>query len=130
MASTTILVALLLCSWFLTALLILVLSLTLFFFKETYTVRFHIEHTPTPITAPITKQALNWVNNRTQVTSPIELTPTLFTDLLSGEPNHPTQHCNPCHRQQAPPHSPPCPSGLIPHHPPCYSVREGVPFFS
>ncbi|CCM07268.1 uncharacterized protein FIBRA_09616 [Fibroporia radiculosa] len=84
MASTTLLLALLLTSWFLIAILILILTLTIFFLKETYTIRLQVDWIPTPVTTPITKQALNWANNGAQVTSPVELTPTPFTDLLSA----------------------------------------------
>ncbi|CCM07153.1 uncharacterized protein FIBRA_09491 [Fibroporia radiculosa] len=85
MVSVTILAALLLVSWAFTALLILLLAFTLFVLKDTYTFKVHLERTPTPLaTTPIDEQALNWANNRAQVTSPIELTPTPFTDLLSA----------------------------------------------
>ncbi|CCM06842.1 uncharacterized protein FIBRA_09145 [Fibroporia radiculosa] len=63
MASVTILVTLLLISWFPTAFLILILILAVFFLKEMYTFK---------------------ANNGTQVTSSVELTPTPFTDLLSA----------------------------------------------
>ncbi|CCM07121.1 uncharacterized protein FIBRA_09455 [Fibroporia radiculosa] len=85
MASITILAALLLVSWTLIVLLILIIAFTVFFLKDSYTFKVHLEHTPTPLTTtPINKQALNWANNGTQVTSPIELIPIPFTDLLSA----------------------------------------------
>ncbi|CCM06917.1 uncharacterized protein FIBRA_09229 [Fibroporia radiculosa] len=86
MASTTLLLTLLLTSWFLITFLILILILVLavFFLKETYTFRVHVDQIPTPVTTSIDKQALNWANNGAQVMSPIELTPAPFTDLLSA----------------------------------------------
>ncbi|CCM06891.1 uncharacterized protein FIBRA_09201 [Fibroporia radiculosa] len=85
MASITILTTLLLVSWTFTDLLILILAFAIFFLQDSYTFKVHLERTPTPLsTTPIDEQALNWANNRTQVTSPVELTPTPFTDLLSA----------------------------------------------
>ncbi|CCM06935.1 uncharacterized protein FIBRA_09249 [Fibroporia radiculosa] len=48
MASTTLLLALLLISWFLTITLILVLAVAVFFIKETYAIHFHLDRNPTP----------------------------------------------------------------------------------
>ncbi|CCM06419.1 uncharacterized protein FIBRA_08680 [Fibroporia radiculosa] len=67
MASITVLAALLLVSWAFTALLILLLTFTIFILKDTYTFKIYLKHTPTPLsTTSIDKQALNWANNRTQ----------------------------------------------------------------
>ncbi|CCM06873.1 uncharacterized protein FIBRA_09181 [Fibroporia radiculosa] len=66
MASTTLLVTLLILSWFFIALLILILVLAVFFIKETYTFKINLERNPTPINTPIAKQALNWANNGVQ----------------------------------------------------------------
>ncbi|CCM07212.1 uncharacterized protein FIBRA_09557 [Fibroporia radiculosa] len=67
MASITILVALLLVSWTLIALLILILAFAVYFLKDSYTFKVHLERTLTPLsTTPIDEQALNWANNGTQ----------------------------------------------------------------
>ncbi|CCM06926.1 uncharacterized protein FIBRA_09238 [Fibroporia radiculosa] len=85
MASVTILAALLLVSWTLITLLILIIAFAVYYLKDSYTFKVHLERTPTPLsTTPIDEQALNWANNGAQVTSPVELTPTPFTDLLSA----------------------------------------------
>ncbi|CCM07142.1 uncharacterized protein FIBRA_09479 [Fibroporia radiculosa] len=86
MASVTILVVLLIISWFLIALLTLLSALAIFFLKDTYTFKVHLEYTPTPLTTPIDEQALNWANNGTQSppsppspSSPSTSTPTFYS---------------------------------------------------
>ncbi|CCM07071.1 uncharacterized protein FIBRA_09395 [Fibroporia radiculosa] len=49
MASTTVLITLLIISWFLITLLVLLFIFTVFLLKETYTIRFHLDHNPTPV---------------------------------------------------------------------------------
>ncbi|CCM06227.1 uncharacterized protein FIBRA_08473 [Fibroporia radiculosa] len=79
-ASTTILTALLIVTWFLLAILCLVLTLTLLYFKEAYKVEVILTCQPTTPTVNLTPE---WPAG-VQVMSPAELTPTPFTDLLSA----------------------------------------------
>ncbi|CCM07102.1 uncharacterized protein FIBRA_09430 [Fibroporia radiculosa] len=79
MASITILTALLLISWTFIVLLILILIFAVFFLKDNYTFKVHLERTPTPLsTTPINEQALNWANNGTQL-PPSPLPPSLLS---------------------------------------------------
>ncbi|CCM07019.1 uncharacterized protein FIBRA_09338 [Fibroporia radiculosa] len=80
MASTTVLTALLILTWFLATTLILILTLAFLYFKETYKVEVILTHQPT---TPIVDQTPEWPTG-VQVTSPVKLTPTPFTDLLSA----------------------------------------------
>ncbi|CCM07247.1 uncharacterized protein FIBRA_09593 [Fibroporia radiculosa] len=79
MASTTILTALLISTWFLLTALLLIITITVFYFKETYKVEVILTRQPT---TPTIDQTPEWPAG-VQVTSPIELTPTPFTNLLS-----------------------------------------------
>ncbi|CCM06828.1 uncharacterized protein FIBRA_09131 [Fibroporia radiculosa] len=89
MTSITILAALLLISWTFTILLILILAFAIFFLKDSYTFKVHLERVPTPLTTtPIDKQALNWANNGTQLPpSPPSPSPSLTsTPTFSSSP--------------------------------------------
>ncbi|CCM07069.1 uncharacterized protein FIBRA_09392 [Fibroporia radiculosa] len=80
MASITILAALLILTWFLVATLILILTLAFFHFKETYKVEVILPRQPT---TPIIDQTPEWPAE-VQVTPPVQLIPTSFTDLCSA----------------------------------------------
>ncbi|CCM06783.1 uncharacterized protein FIBRA_09082 [Fibroporia radiculosa] len=64
MASNSLLLALLLLTWFFLAVLILFIAIALFVLKDSYTIKVNLECIPTPLaTTPIDEQALNWSNN-------------------------------------------------------------------
>ncbi|CCM06971.1 uncharacterized protein FIBRA_09285 [Fibroporia radiculosa] len=80
MASITILAALLFLTWFLLTVLILILTLLFLYFKETYKVKVILTRQPITPIADQTPERPTGV----QVMSPVKLTPTPFTDLLSA----------------------------------------------
>ncbi|CCM07018.1 uncharacterized protein FIBRA_09337 [Fibroporia radiculosa] len=63
MASTTILAALLIATWFSLTLLILILALAVFYFKETYKIQLLLMHQPK---TPILNQTPEWPSNGVQ----------------------------------------------------------------
>ncbi|CCM07211.1 uncharacterized protein FIBRA_09556 [Fibroporia radiculosa] len=71
MASNTILLVLLLLTWFFLAVLFLFAAIALFVLKDSYSVKVNLERIPTPIaTTSVDEQALNWSNNGARSHSP------------------------------------------------------------